>query len=986
MQNLQDIFHPGQRWLSAAESELGLGMIVGSEHRRVEVFFPGAGESRLYAQTDAPLNRVIFRAGDSIQHQDGWALHIEKTEEAEGLVFYTDTKDDGSEACFAETQLHYQINLDQPSQRLLSGQADKLNWFRLRYQSFHYSNNLARQPQHGLLGARVSLLPHQMHIAHEIGNRYAPRVLLADEVGLGKTIEAGLVMHQQLITGRAQRILCVVPESLVHQWLVELLRRFNCQFSVFNEDRCDAIGEHAPDTNPFQTEQLVLCSLQWLVSHEQRWQQAVAAEWDLLTVDEAHHLAWSPEAPSQEYQIVEALAKATKGVLLLTATPEQLGHASHFARLRLLDPQRFHDFDFFVNEEKEYEIIAAAANVLMSDKALDDTTMLTLSEQLSIKGNAELSDLFEDAMPAPAIPLDQGDIDIDDLDESDPENTNPVDKSFYARQKLLSILLDQHGTSRVIFRNTRAAMKDFPVRKLIPNPLPLPNCYLPEQMSSPTIEDLIHPETNSSNWDTWLQQDPRVEYVIGLIKKTRGKLLIICACATTAMQLEDYLRLRQGLRTTVFHEDLSIIERDRAAAYFADPDQGAKALICSEIGSEGRNFQFAHHMVLFDLPLNPDLLEQRIGRLDRIGQSSDIRIHVPYFQNSDQEILFRWYQEGLNAFEQSCACGSLVFEQMESNILTALKASANEKEALVSELIPQTQALRKQLNTKLENGRDRLLEINSSGKLSDLRFIAEIKAQESTVALKRYLDLVFDCYGIDCDDHSEDSWIIKPGNHMLIDGFPSLPEDGCTITTNREIALSREEMQFVTWEHPLVRGAFDLVQSQELGNACVAVLRNKSVKPGTVLVETFYRILCTAPKSLQAPRYLPATYLRILLDEKGQNLADKVNFEVIDLQLKDLPKGTVKQLLQNQRDSLEITIRNADNIAQETLSTVIEQATQTMASALDDEINRLLALQRNNANIRDEEIQFIKNQNSQLHTYLQEATINLEAVRVIFTA
>ena len=89
---------------------------------------------------------------------------------------------------------------------------------------------------------------------------------------------------------------------------------------------------------------------------------------------------------------------------------------------------------------------------------------------------------------------------------------------------------------------------------------------------------------------------------------------------------------------------------DKAAHYFAQNEDGAQVLICSEIGSEGRNFQFAHQLVLFDLPLIPDLLEQRIGRLDRIGQQRDIQIHVPYFSDSAQQVLFDWYHQGLNAF------------------------------------------------------------------------------------------------------------------------------------------------------------------------------------------------------------------------------------------------------------------------------------------------------------------------------------------------
>src|SRR5690606_14407009 len=102
---------------------------------------------------------------------------------------------------------------------------------------------------------------------------------------------------------------------------------------------------------------------------------------------------------------------------------------------------------------------------------------------------------------------------------------------------------------------------------------------------------------------------------------------------------------------------MRLLERDRAAAFFADHETGSQALICSEIGSEGRNFQFVHHLVLFDLPFNPDLLEQRIGRLDRIGQTEIIRIYAPCLQNSAQAVMLHWYHDGLNALEKICPAG-----------------------------------------------------------------------------------------------------------------------------------------------------------------------------------------------------------------------------------------------------------------------------------------------------------------------------------------
>ncbi len=194
-----------------------------------------------------------------------------------------------------------------------------------------------------------------------MAGRYAPRVLLADEVGLGKTIEAGLILHRMLLTGRASRVLILVPEPLLHQWLVEMRRRFNLRLALFDRERLASMGE----PNPFQAEQCVLCSLDLLTADPQAARGALAGNWDLLVVDEAHHLAWSPDETSLEYDLVAALAARTPGVLLLTATPEQFGRAGHFGRLRLLDPDRFQDYETFLEEEPHYAQVAALAGRLL---------------------------------------------------------------------------------------------------------------------------------------------------------------------------------------------------------------------------------------------------------------------------------------------------------------------------------------------------------------------------------------------------------------------------------------------------------------------------------------------------------------------------------------------------------------------------------------------------------------------------------------------
>ena len=256
-------FALGQRWISDTETDLGLGTVVAIEGRMVTLLFPANGEQRLYARDSAPVTRVRFNEGDRITSHEEWQMDVRAVEEADGLVIYHGTRvDTGAEVSLREVMLSNFIKFNKPQDRLFAGQIDRHSRFALRYEALTHQHARRRSPTRGLASGRVSLIPHQLHIAREVGHRHAPRVLLADEVGLGKTIEAGMVIHQQLLSGRAHRVLILVPDSLQYQWLVEMLRRFNLMFSLFDEERC-AESEHDA-INPFDTEQLVICSLDWL--------------------------------------------------------------------------------------------------------------------------------------------------------------------------------------------------------------------------------------------------------------------------------------------------------------------------------------------------------------------------------------------------------------------------------------------------------------------------------------------------------------------------------------------------------------------------------------------------------------------------------------------------------------------------------------------------------------------------------------------------
>lgn len=264
-------FIAGQRWISNTESELGLGLIVESSFNRVSVLFLACDEKRIYAADNAPLTRVKFSIGDNIESVDDEKLTVLKITENEGILTYICKNEDGEMVELEEMDLSHHSQFNKPQDRLFTGQTDPNAWFSLRYETWQRLQQHAKSPVKGLLGVRAALIPHQIFIAHEAANRAAPRIMLADEVGLGKTIEAGLIIHHRLINDLSKRILIIVPESLLHQWLVEMLRRFNLKFSIFDEMRClSEIGDDGFDddekadlynqANPFLSEQLVLCS------------------------------------------------------------------------------------------------------------------------------------------------------------------------------------------------------------------------------------------------------------------------------------------------------------------------------------------------------------------------------------------------------------------------------------------------------------------------------------------------------------------------------------------------------------------------------------------------------------------------------------------------------------------------------------------------------------------------------------------------------
>lgn len=922
----------GQRVRSEAEPALGLGIVTGlPTPRSIEITFPGAGERRLYNPATAPLRRFELGAGQAAQTRDGRAFRVERVELSdEGLLTYHGQGMAVSEQELADTSASHD-----PLQRLIASELSSHEAFDLRERGWRLRSEAMRQRTRGLMGGRVALLPHQLAIAYKVSNRELPRALLADEVGLGKTIEACLIYSALRTLDRADRVLVLTPASLAHQWLVELYRRFNELFSVAHSELipAPAAGHDADDSeNPFADASRLIAPLDWL-QEPGRLAQALEYPWDLVIVDEAHHLAWSPEHASPGYRAVEALAGISQGLLLLTATPLRQGLETEFGLLRLVDPERFADFEGFKAEHAHLRRVADLARRLSQGESVED----------------ELRELFPDV------------------------------RWEGGTSEILQQLIDRHGTGRVLIRNRREKLGGFPGRQLQTTLLPLPESWRsarawPEIVALQRMLGL----SESQGKEPSRKDDPRPEWLLSTIHALGNqKVLVMASSVAAVIWLEKVFRSRSGLKVAVFHEELGLVERDRQAAYFADPE-GAQVLISSEIGGEGRNFQFCHHVLMVDLPLHPDALEQRIGRLDRIGQRETIQVHVPVIAQTPAQALFAWHH-ALRVFESPLTGGEHMMAAQAQGLLEVLLAhqpGRMDSDRLAA-FLSETEALLARYQADVQASVDFLIDLNSFDQELGESLVSEVEAFDAPL-LQETVSGLLEHFGVQEEDLA-DPLIqrIRPGDHLKVDPFPGLRPGGTLATYDRDLALAREEIQFLSPDHPLVEGALGLLLDQPEGRASVALW--PAAPEQGVRIEFLFLLEAVGPGRLGLPRYLPPTSLSLTLDLAGQSHPSP---REQGARLQPLSPQLWSRLAGMLHDQLPDLLETAETLANERLRVQVESAMERAASVLGGEQRRLEELCRLGS-VPSVEVTRHAEKVSETLRSLAGARVSLDAVRVL---
>ncbi len=489
--------------------------------------------------------------------------------------------------------------------------------------------------------APVIPLPHQIRALSHVLAGDQIRFLLADEVGLGKTIEAGLVMRELKLRGQAERILVVAPKGLVTQWAAEMRTHFNEQFHLIIPGAAIALLE--ADQNLWRQYDQVICPLDSVKPIEKRrgWSQAqveeynrrrfddlVSAGWDLIVVDEAHRLGGSTEQVAR-YQLGLGLAEAAPYLLLLSATPHQ-GKTDAFRRLMsLLDPDAFPDEDsiqrervwpYVVRTEKR-QAIDAAGKPLFKPRF---TSLSTVAWDALRPAQRQLYEAVSDYVR---------------------EGYNRALREKKSYIGFLLILMQRLVTSSThAIRTTlerRLEVLQQPEEQL--TQLSLFNLeewaeLAGEEQSDAFVRTRLRELDNEASEVEQLLKlaaqaeaagpDAKalalLEWIYQLQRETGEpdlKVLIFTEFLPTQEMLRGFLEAR-GLTVVTLNGSMDLAAREVAQETFAGP---ARFLVSTDAGGEGLNLQFCHVVINYDIPWNPMRLEQRIGRVDRIGQSRPVR-------------------------------------------------------------------------------------------------------------------------------------------------------------------------------------------------------------------------------------------------------------------------------------------------------------------------------------------------------------------------
>lgn len=816
-----------------------------------------------------------------------------------------------------------------------------------------------------LVGSRVFLLAHQAEVIARVLSSPDCRFMLADEVGLGKTIEASVILKALRRRNPKLKALIIAPASLTHQWRNELNQKFWLDLPIVQ-----------PGAKNLQNQAGVIISTEDLAESQVYRTVMLQHHWDLVIIDEAHHLRKNQSL----YDYICQLTATAPGVLILTATPIQRHAEEYLALLRLLDPQRYRT-----------ESVESFRRLLDAQQPI--RAAITLTQSLLNTDDVDTEEFVEELEPLGDVLGDDTTL-VEMLNELATLEDSPEDARELAQQIVAYVSTNYRIESRII-RNRRANLQlDLPQRILntqfsytptgeesqlldelydyaqsyvnacnaSPIAIEYVRILLHSAASSPQVlcellnlreESLRQPSRQAFEVKTLLgpaaprQEAQRQRYVIAaapapanerdtirrlarqaelwreetdqLIASVRlstintpkpnritqclraaylevndkknAKVLIFTNWVQTATLIVKKLRSLLGHAAVVqFTADMSEADLQDAVTRFQSEDD-CSILVCDELGGEGRNFQMANCIIHTDIPWTPAQVEQRIGRVDRLGRTDDVRSIVVFAHDTLEHDLFRLWDEALELFTRSMSGMEIALEETQDQITKALARSVRQGLAdLLDTVREQSAALREEVE------KERLYEKETDNK--------ELRQQFKSIS-DRYRDgkLIRDAVrswtsiaGLSNFQTQGDITIYNTRNFKINSMTrarflpPNMTEAarriGNTRTTqiigtfNRDLAVRREDLVFFApgddpWTDAVITNALE----SDRGRCCAVGFKRNLAKGGAFfqLLYSFqinphylYQARLDPIYLLHAQSYLPRPYLELLVDIDGE--------------------------------------------------------------------------------------------------------------------
>jgi len=838
-----------------------------------------------------------------------------------------------------------------------------------------------------LVSSRVFLLAHQAEVIARVLSSPECRFMLADEVGLGKTIEASVILKALRRRDPKMCALIIAPASLTHQWRNELSKKFWLDLPIVQPGSSNIRPEDHPG---------VIISAEDLAEHKGSWDALSKRPWGLLIVDEAHHLRKSQTL----YERVCLLSEAAQSVLVLTATPIQRRAEEYLALLKLLDPRRYRSeshesFRRLLDAQQPIRAAITLAQPLLDAEDADGEELLEELEPLAtvLGDDAALAAMLSALAELQDSPLDARDLSRQivayvsanyriesrmirnrraNLQITLPQRTLDTSYSYTPAGEEVRLLEDLYEYAQSYLRaNDATPLAIEYVRALLHSAASSPQalCELlrwredalrrgdrpvadersllglaaPRQEAQRLrllVSSAPAPHGDSSiigrlarQAEQWKDESDRLLAALRLSSIDRplpsrllqclravylavagrqdAKVLVFAGWAQTAELLASRLQTLLGRGAVAqFTAGMSDDALQSAADRFQSSDECC-VLICDELGGEGRNFQIADCIIHVDIPWTPAQVEQRIGRVDRLGRAEAVRSIPLFAQGTVEHDLFRLWEEGLGLFTHSMSGMEIALESTQDQLSAALGRSVRQGLAdLLDPVRRQSDALREEVE------KERLYEKEADNKELRRQFAAIGERYRDGSVIRSAVRQWTSMAGLSNFRVEGDMMIYETKNFKLnamrkarflppnmADAARRLGNKRTTQiagTFSRDLAVRREDLVFFApgddpWTDAVITNALECDRGR-----CCAVGFHRERAAGGPFFELFYsfqinpQMLYEAQLDpiylLHAQSYLPRPHIRLLVDLDGKSIRrPDPRWHLIDLPFKVSP-------------------------------------------------------------------------------------------------